>query len=360
MSDPVPFSELTFIPEPVRNKLRRHGFATSADLLRTATVRLAKRLGDSVAVADIVRWQDACSALEIEGMTLAWARLLGEQNKIAARDLAGYRLSRVTAIFAQAQQRGDIANVPDTDAIAAMMVDSAHIGTGGVLNATVLGPGGRPLKGAQVQCAWVKATTDGNGRARLLRLPLGQPVVVTIEKTGYKPLASKLASLAGPHLLEAHRFSMKHGGKSRNRPSKRVLSEFDGDVIEVSHGQRARLIEVKNRRLRKGDILRFFERLQNGDVKLSSRYKELQDGQLTVPVWRLPSTSLPQNAAVGTDYKVTTGGLQPVELTARRIAALRIARQVASETKRSGSVKDRLKAAFKEYLKRSRALGAVD
>jgi len=358
MSDPVPLSQLTFIPVPVRNKLRRHGVATSSDLLRMGTARLAKRLGGTASMAEVVRWQDVCSVLEIQSMTLPWAQVLGQQNRIAARDLAGYRLSKITALFAQALQGGSIANVPDADAIAAMMVDSARIDRGGVLNATVWGPGDRPLKGALVECAWVQAKTDTHGRARLLRLPHGQPVEVTITKSGYKPLTSKLPRLEGPFLLEGHRFAMKRG--SAGKRSKRVMSEFDGDVITVANGQRARLVEHKGHRLRRGDILRFFERLQSGDVKLSSRFKELRDGQLTVPVWRMPSSTVPQGAAVGTDYKVTANGLQAVQLTARRIAALRIARQVASEMKRTGSLQTRLKKAFKEYLKRSRALGAID
>ena len=165
MSDPVPLSALTFIPAPVRNKLRRQGFGTSSDLLRTGTARLAKRLGGATTVAEVVRWQDVCSVLEMQSMTLEWARVLGEQNKIAARDLAGYHLSKITALFAQALQGGSITSVPDADTIAAMMVDSARIDRGGVLNATVWGPGDRPLKGALVQCAWVQATTDAHGRA---------------------------------------------------------------------------------------------------------------------------------------------------------------------------------------------------
>jgi hypothetical protein len=138
-----------------------------------------------------------------------------------------------------------------------------------------------------------------------------------------------------------------------------VLSEFDGDVISVSNGQRARLVEVRGRALRKRDILYFFERLQNGEAKLSSRFKELRDGQLTIPVWRMPSTSLPQGAAVGSDYRVTDHGLQPVEVTSSRLARWRIARQVAAEAGSSGSKKAQLKKAFKEYLKRTRGIGAA-
>jgi hypothetical protein len=357
MSDPVQLSELTFIPQPVRNKLRRHGFGTSADLLRTRTVRLARRLGGAVTIADITRWQIVCSTLEIEGMTLPWARVLGEQGNIAARDLARRKLSKIIDLFAQARQRGDVANVPDADVVAAMMVDSARIDTGGVLNATIWDRNDRPIRGARVRCTGVEATTDAKGRARLLRLPLGQPVEVTIDKTGYAPLRSKLPSLAGPNVPEAYRFSLKRG-RASTKPSKRMLSEFDGDVISVRNGQRVQLVEVKNRRVRERDILHLFERLRNGEVKLSSRYKELRDGQLTIPVWQLPSTALPQGAAVGSDYRVTSGVLQPVEVTARRLARWRIARQVASETKRSGSIKARLKIAFKECLKRARAIGA--
>jgi len=116
LSEPVRLSELTFIPQPVRNKLRRYGFGTSADFLRASTVRLAKQLApDQVTLADVAQWQRICSALEIEGMTLPWARVLSTQRSIAARDLAHQRLGTITALFDQAQQRGDIANAPDAN-----------------------------------------------------------------------------------------------------------------------------------------------------------------------------------------------------------------------------------------------------
>jgi Domain of unknown function (DUF4332) len=361
MSEPVRLSELTFVPQPVRNRLRRHGLSTSADVLRAGTVPLAKRLGDAVTISDLRVWQNVCSLLEIEGMSLPWARVLGEEGNIAARDLARRHLSGITDLFAKAQQQGDLAEVPDADAIAAMMVDSARIDTGGVLNATVKDRSDRPLKGALVRCAWVEAKTDAHGRARLLRLPLGQPVDVTVEKTGYSPLTRELSSLAGPNVLEAHRFSMrKRARASTKRPSTRVLSEFDGDVVTVLDGQPARSIEVKNRKVREGDILHFFERLQRGDVKLSSRFKEVRNGQLTILVWRLPSTSLPKGAPVGSDYRVEDGALQRVDVTPERLARWRIARQVMAETKRSGSMKTRLKRALDEYVKRTSALGALD
>ena len=356
MTEPVRLSELTFIPEPVRSTLSRHGFDTSADLLRSATVRLARRLGDAVTIDDVRRWQNVCSALEIEGMTLPWARVLGEYGNIAARDLSRRRLRSITSLFAQAQQRGDLADVPDCETIAAMMVDSARIDTGGVLNATVWDRRDRPLSGALVRCAGIEATTDAHGRARLLRLPQGQSVDVTVEKTGYAPVTRTFSRLADPNVPEAYRFAMKRG--STKTPTKRVLSEFDGDVVTVSTGQRARLIEVKNRKLRKNDILHLFDRLQNGDVKLSSRYKELRDGQLTIPVWRLSASSLPQGAAVGSDYKVTDDGLQPVTVTPERLARWRIARQVAAQITPSGSVQTRLRKAIREYRKRTRAIGA--
>ena len=359
MSNPVPLSELTFIPQSVRNRLRRHGFGSSSDLLRVVTVRLAKRLGSAVKIADIVRWQRVCSTLEIEGVTLPWARVLGEKGGVVARDVSRRKASNIAGLFAQALQRGDVEQVPDADAIAAMMVDSARIDMGGVLNATVVDKSNRPVKGAVVRCAAVETTTDEHGRARLLRLPRGQPVDVVVEKNGYAPLTKRLASLENPNVVEAHRFSLKRGHAPTKHSSKRVLSEFDGDVIPIAQGQRVRSIEVKNRRLREQDILHFFERLQDGEVKLSSRYKELVQGNVTIPVWRLPGTSLPQDAAVGSDYIVTNGGLEPITVTSVQLARWRIARQVIKEVKPSGSAAAKLRKTLKEYFKRTRAIGSL-
>ena len=357
MSEPVRLSELTFIPEPVRNKLRRYGFGTSADFLRASTVRLAKQLGpDQVTLADVAQWQRICSALEIEGMTLPWARVLSTQRSIAARDLAHQRLGTITALFDQAQQRGDIANAPDADALAAMMVDSARIGMSGVLNATVRDAKDRALNGALVRCASVEAKSDAHGRVRLLRLPLSQPVKVTVEKAGYATLTSQVATLWGPEVIQGYRFSMKRGKSAK--PASKGLSEFDGDVVPLSGGVRS--VEVKNRKLRAGDVLYFFERLQGGDVKLSSYFRETQNGKTIVPVWRLPATTLPQDAPTRTNWRVTGDGLTPVTVTAFQLARLRIARRVAAEVKRAGGSKtSQVKKAIKELIKRTRALRTV-
>jgi len=310
-----------------------------------------------VNLADVAQWQRICSLLEIEGMTLPWARVLGTQRNIAARDLAHQRFGTVTTLFDQARQRGDIVDAPDADALAAMMVDSARIHLGGVLNATVRDAKRRALSGALVRCGSIEAKTDAHGRVRLLRLPLSLPIGVTVEKQGYATLRNQVAQLWGPDVLQGYRFSMKRGTPAK--PSSKRLSEFDGDIVPLS-SSRARSVEVKNRPLRVGDVLYFFERLQGGDVKLSSYFRETQDGKVIVPVWRLPADTLPQDAATRTSWRVTADGLTPVAVTAFQLARLRVARQVAAGMKRAGGSKpSQLKKAIKEFIKRTRTLRTV-
>jgi len=275
MSNPLPLTRLTFIRKKVRNQLRRRGLVTTSDLLRCATLALRESLGKSTTIADVGSWQAVCSVLEIEGMSLPWAWALSQRGIVAARDFGQRALSHASAVFAEAKRRGDIAPVPTADALVAMMLDSARIRLGGLLNATVEGPGHKTLAGARVVCAAVEGITDSHGRVRLLRLPLGQRVDVRIGKSGYAGLTSTLAGLHGVQVIEGHHFSLKRS-RSRKRHIARALSEFQGDVLPNLTGARIHPIEVRNQPLRVGDVVRFFEQLQRGDAKLVSVFKAVE------------------------------------------------------------------------------------
>jgi hypothetical protein len=357
MSDPLPLPELDVIAPPALSKLRRFGIASTSDLLRCSTFALARSLGNLATLADVRRWQALSSVLEIDGMTLPLARALSEHGVVAARDVGQRKLSRLNELFLEAQQRGDISTVPDADAVAAMMVDSTRIRLGGLLNLTIAKPDRKPLKGARVVCGSTETLTDAHGRARLLRLPLNRPVEVRIEKSGYAPLTATL-SAHGIQNIEGDRVALKKAPAKKPKPT-RMLSEFDGDIVPIPPGESLRSLEVKNRPLRRGDILYFFDQLQNGEVKLASRYKELRDGRVTVPVWRLPADILPAGAALRTDYRVVRDGLQPMTVTSSQMARLRIARQVKAEVARmAGTRQAKLKKAVKLLVQRTRHLKA--
>ena len=301
-------------------------------------------------------------------MSLPWARALSERGVVAARDLRQRSFSQASALFADAKRRGDIASVPTADALVAMMLDSARIRLSAPLNATVEGPGHRPLAGARVLCGSVEGTTDTHGRVRLLRLPLGQRVEVGIEKAGYAKLTATLASLHGVQVVEGHHFLLKRSrsrSSSRSRKIARVLSEFSGDLLPTPSGERIHAIEVKNQPLRIGDVMCFFERLQGGDVKLVSHFKELRDGRLIAPIWRLSSNSLPAGALPGQKFQVTRKGLKPIQTSPHKLARWRVARQVTAELRQLGKPKTRAQAhrrlekGLKLFLERTRTLRTI-
>jgi hypothetical protein len=334
MSEPLPLARLTLIPLHARRQLRRRGLTFTTDLLRCATLAVQSALGKPTTVDDIRRWQAVASLLEIDGMTLKWALALQQRGIVAARDVGRRRFSALAALFAAAKRQGEISAMPDADTIVALMLDATAIRLGAVLNATVTGTDKKPLANAQLTCNGLTATTDTHGRARLLRLPLGVSLDLTIDKSGFLPLTAKIANLKGTQVIEGHHFALKRA-RSRKARSAKALSEFKGDILTIHAGQRIHLREVKNKALRVGDVLRYIERLQRGgDVKLVSYFKETEDGQPIAPIWRVPAATLPANLGLGDSVKVTRQGLKKVSYDARQIARQRIARQVVAELNR--------------------------
>lgn len=362
MSDPLRIERLGFIPKGARQQLRRRGISFSTDLLRCATLALQNALGKPTTLSDVRRWQSVASLLEIDGMTLKWALALHERGVYAARDLGRRAFSQLNALFAAAKRQGAIATVPDADTTVALMLDSLHIRLGAVLNATVTNSKGKPLVNATLNCGTQVGMTDSHGRARLLRLPLGSAVELTIEKPGYLPLTATLTNLRGVQVIEGQHFALKRARTARRQASK-VLSEFKGDRLPSGSAERIQSLEIKNRPLRPGDVLRYVERLQRGgDAKLASYFKDSEGGHTVVRIWRVPGSALPANCQLGDTLKVSPQGLVRTAIDSRQLARLRIARQVSAELRRLGKARTRAQArrrvekGLKLFIQRTQAL----
>lgn len=355
MSAAMSLADLGVVPQAVIDRLRRSRVLSTSDVLRCPIARLARVLQAVATQDEVLQWQAICALLEVSGMKLDWAVALARRTGTSARDLELHAVSRLLQDLTEAHQHGEVAAVPDTDTIAKLQVDATRIRCGGVVNLTVHGGGKRPVSGAIVHCAGMQAETDANGRARFLRLPLGQPLPFVVEKSRH---ATRTVSLqAHPvQVVSGERIVLKKG-----RPAKKAVhrarSELDGHVVTVPPGTRIRVVEQPGHALRAGDVLYLAARLQNGELKLSSRYKQVEGGAVIVPCWRMPAGTLPQDAPVRGSYRVTPQGLKPVVVTASTMARWRLARQIRAELRlKATSPKGRWKQAVRRLNRETRSL----
>ena len=285
MTNPISVSDIPGVSPAQASAMTAVGVHLSSDLLRSDRQALVRAVA-GLSLEDVRSWQGFAHLLESDGMTPGLAQALIAADINTPAELAGARLSRVTAALA--------GMVPplDADATVALMLGARTLVLTNVVNGTVITSGGRVLAGATVLGGGQVVLSDARGRFRLTGLPPGQSLTVTIrhpekrEKTfnGVKSYPS--AALVGR--------SFRLTG--RPVPAAR-LSALAGDVLPPL-GSAPITTEAQTGTPLPGDVLRLAGHFSNGDGRASSMFLDFADGRFIVRTYRLPKAHLPAGIAL--------------------------------------------------------------
>lgn len=280
MTDPVAVADIPGVSPAQASAMAAVGVHSSSDLLRSNRQALVRAVA-GITLDEVRKWQAFARLLEGRGMTpdIVQALLAADINTPA--ELAGAKLSRVTAALA------GIVPVPDADSTVDLMLGAQALDLTGVVNGTVVASGNRALAAAEVQGGGRTMRSDTRGRFRLTGLPTGVTLTLTIShpekraKTFLRVTAHPSAALIGR--------SFRLTG--RPVPDRR-LSSLVGDVLPPP-GSAPITTEAQTGAPPPGDVLRLVSHYTNGDGRAVSMFMDFAKGRFILRTYRLPKAALP-------------------------------------------------------------------
>jgi hypothetical protein len=331
----------------VARRLARLGIHTPADLLRADRTRVSAATNGALSVETLTAAASLASLLEVEGMTLAWAKALLAAGINSARTLSQQSFDKVAALRRSAAGRGGAAVEP---AVAASWLrDAAVLANTGALNGTVVDARGRAVRGARVRCFGNDVLSDARGRFRILRLPLWYGVGVLVEKDGFAPVTEKTSGLAPPDVVAGRRFALR-----RRRVRARELSELKGDTLPAGIGTSTRIHTEQVDRIPAREIVTLVEFTKRGRARLASCFRSYTDGELRRIVYSVDRSALPADAAPGQYFRVEGGALRPLRMPTRALSVIRALRRLERQD-RGGGTRPRTLGRKMTLLRRRRA-----
>lgn len=280
MTDPIAVADIPGASPAQASAMAAVGVHLSSDLLRSDRQALVRAVA-GISLEGVRAWQGFARLLECAGTTPGIVQALLAADINTPAEVAGARLSRLTAALA------GVVPALDPDATVRLMLGARTLDLTGVVNGTVVTSGGRVLARATVNGGGKTGVSDPRGRFRLTGLPLGMTLTLTMshpdkrEKTFPGVKAYPFAALIGR--------SFRLTGRSA--PALR-LSALAGDVLPAP-GTAPITTEVQTGAPPAGDVLRLVSLDGNGDERVASMFLDFAQGRFIVRLYRLPMAALP-------------------------------------------------------------------
>ncbi|MFO1413598.1 MAG: DUF4332 domain-containing protein [Burkholderiales bacterium] len=319
-----PIGRLAGSSRRLAEALARCRIHTIGDLLRVPAVPLFEALRGAADWETVRHWKSVAALLEIDGMTLPFAKALGARDVRTVRELADKPFGDATALL-RAAARAARAPAPDAERVADVLRDAVRLQSGGVVMGTVLDARRHPVAGATVRLGGNEAHTDRQGRFRLTRLPHHAVARLEIRARGH--VAATL-EVARPDAYETTRVLViplaraRRGAATRRRtPSQ---SELAGDRVAPSGWRTSIRRTLAASRVPAGEWVMLLS-VNQGERKarLLSRLQRLEDDERVVLVYRVPLALLPAGSVVGANFLSTGAALLPARYAPGKLAAYR-------------------------------------
>jgi hypothetical protein len=311
---------LSGIGTRVAKRLQALGVFTTADLLRVERRRLDRQLAGAT-IAEILAWQQVAELLEVESMTLPLAEGLHASGIETVDELGAKSLSALRSSIDELRSDGVTVGAWSDDRLVEMLKDAVVLRTTGTLNGTVVGPKGGPVSGVEVACLGIATKTDARGRFRIRRLPLRNPVLVSLSRSGYASRVVETSQVVPSGVLAGDSFPMFRTKPGRAAPPT-VLSELAGDEVPPL-GSAPFTLRVQSAAPARNDLLAVNERLDGGAVRAVSRLFDFDGTYHVVRVYRLTPSRIRGRAKVGDHLQYVDGKWKPVDLTPQEVASYR-------------------------------------
>jgi len=285
MTVPVAVSDIPGVRPAQAAAMAAVGVHLGSDLLRSDRQALVRAV-TSITLDEVRGWQGFARLLECGGMPAGVVQALLAADINTPAELAGARLSRVTAALA------GVVPLLDADATVALMLAARTLDLTGVVNGTVVTSGGRVLPGATVHGDGRTAVSDARGRFRLTGLPLGMPLTLTINHPEKREKAFSGVKAYPAAALIGQSFRLT----GRPVPAAR-LSALAGDALPPP-GSAAITTEAQTGAPAMGDVLRLVSLYSNGDGRAVSMFPDFGQGRYILRTYRLPKAALPAGIAL--------------------------------------------------------------
>jgi len=278
------------------------------DLLRCSVGQLHAAVKARASEDQVRAWQCMASLLQVEEMTDQWAEALCRGGIGTLNELASQEFEALQALFKRAAEKHLIRERPTANQVAAMIRDAAIICCSGTITLTVRDRAGHPVSGAKARIGVHSGETDGQGRVRLVRIPMGVGLPLIVEHERFAVL-----SISNPPISADHQaigvlvLTMPEVGDAAAASSER-LSEYGGDSLPLGSGVPIRMAVASQKELREADLLcvsSFYKK--TAEVKLVSLLKDYVLGEVIVHAYRVPRAAFAEPPKLG-DLFVYRGG----------------------------------------------------
>ena len=304
-----------------------------ADLFRASEQAIHAATSASLETAR--RWRAMARFIEIEGVDNQLAEALADGGLGSVEQVRFRTAAELGAMFTAAKDAGKIPDVPETEAVYAILLDATILDLTGALNGTVRDEEGSPIEGVTVRIGGGEWSTDVRGRFRATRITLGPANQLVLEKEGFEtlvfvnpPIVTDDATIAvevfvlepAPEVVEDDDTPTEYADE---------LCEYDGDLLPPLAPNAMTTRAMGDAPLRDGDVLVVHKEYAGGDdVQLSSKYLRYESGRFFVLNWRVPKSDLPSGTGLKDTVLHRAGDLRKIDGNPHRLLHLAAMRRV--------------------------------
>jgi hypothetical protein len=298
----TPVTAIEGIGSVTEQRLAAADIFTVNDLLSCTVEQIHAQVKHITSLKQVEKWQMMARLAQINAMSLQWAEGLVRGNIETIEELAFQTVDHIRSVLTKAYNEGFTPDVPSVDNVIEIVRDDLRIHYTGSLNLTVRTPDGGVLSGAMVFTGGSNAKTDARGRARVIRIPLGQPTTLRVEHPNYGLLVlHDVLVSSDPFSLHVLEVVVPRRGDENDADAK-ALSEYAGDVLGAASNAPYRAVTHSENDLRDGDLLlvSYFYTV-SADLKLVSLLRDYIAGEVVVYQYRVSCAAF--------DVKPTIKGL---------------------------------------------------
>ena len=259
--------------------------------------------------------------MQIESVDGQLAEALWDGGVETLEELSRRELAELREHCTSAHGAGKLPAIPDDATLAILMRDAALLQRSGALTGTIRDQAGNPIQDADVRLGYARTTTDPRGRFRLTALPLGGPLVLTVEASGFRRIEVEDPGLeVDPQTVVVRIWQLE--AESATSSGSQELSSYDGDRLPRLAGQWMTSKRLQRDEVREGDLLTL-RRIYDGgeDAELVSKFPNFRDDKFVYFTWRIPLTDLPSGAARNSTYRVVNSAFVSTTLSPRELRA---------------------------------------
>jgi len=329
-TEPQPASYIEGIGPATASRLESIGVYTVDDLLRGSSHDIHSSVQDVASLENVEAWRQMAQLLQVRAMTNQWAEALQGAGIDKLSSLHTKSVDELSAIFSTALSSGIIADVPSISTCFEMIHDALELDLTGLLVGTITNAQGEAVPDAKIRVGVQSVATDGRGRFRLMRIPLGHSYRLIVSCDDYRTL-----EVEGPPIIvhedRLDKVTYTLARRAANEPVP-LLDQFDGDVLPRLTAHAMRSVRQDSGALRDGDVFvlhKFYKRTP--DVLLASMFWAYQEGEFLVRTYKIAVADLPSGPELRQHYTYKNGSLQLLSMSSSRLEMKLLQRRVLKE-----------------------------